>query len=361
MKILESISIGNLELKNRMVMAPMTRSRANDEGVINDLAVVYYKQRATAGLIISEAINISVQGKGMPNTPGLYADEQIAAWKKITDAVHDAGGKIFAQLSHAGRVAHSMNRDGILPVAPSAVSIKGQKAHTSNGQMDYETPSELTVSEIESIIEDYMRAGANALKAGFDGVELHAALGYLPNQFLIESSNLRSDEYGGTIENRMRFIVEVLKGLIAIVGIDKVGVKLSPAIPINNMFDDNQKEVYSQLFLALNKLPLAYVHLMEALFPLEDFPHFPQKPLYETGHLINIPIITNGGYNRDSAEAVVQENKAQLVSFGGLFLANPDLPRRFELNASLNEPDRATMYVGGDEKGYTDYPTLNAI
>ena len=360
MKILEQFKIGNLTLKNRIVMAPMTRSRADEAGVINASATKYYSQRASAGLIISEAINISEQAVGMPATPGIFTKEQVDAWKNITQAVHKADGKIFAQLNHSGRVAHTLNRKGLKAVAPSAIAIIGQKAYTPKGQMDYEVPIELTVEEIKKIIHDFKTAAANAIEAGFDGVELHAAVGYLPNQFLIASSNQRKDNYGGSIENRSRFVIEVMQELIATVGKEKVGIKLSPSAPINNMFDENPKDLYTYLIKELNKLPIAYIQLMQvlAMFPLDEFPHFSKNPIEDFGHLIEKPIITNGGYTRDSAEAIIEAGKAQLVSFGTLFLANPDLPERFALNADLNEPDRATMYGGGGEKGYTDYPSL---
>lgn len=360
MKILEQSKIGNLSLKNRMVMAPMTRSRADENGIINSSAAKYYAQRASAGLIISEAINISEQAVGMPATPGLFTKEQIDAWKDITQAVHNAGGKIFAQLNHSGRVAHTLNRKGLKAVAPSPIAIVGQKAYTPQGQMDYEVPVELTIQDIKNIITDFKTAAANAIEAGFDGIELHAAVGYLPNQFLIASSNQRKDEYGGSIENRSRFVLEVMQELIATVGEEKVGIKLSPSSPINNMLDENPKDLYTYFIKELDKLPIAYIQLMQvlAMFPLDEFPHFSKNPIEDFGYLTDKPIITNGGYTRESAEAVIEAGKAQFVSFGTLFLANPDLPKRFALNADLNEPDRATMYGGGGEKGYTDYPSL---
>jgi len=360
MKILEHSEIGGLSLKNRMIMAPMTRSRADENGIINTSAAIYYAQRASAGLIISEAINISEQAVGMPFTPGIFTEKQVDAWKSITQAVHKADGKIFAQLNHSGRVAHTLNRKGLKAVAPSPIAISGQKAYTPHGQMDYEVPIELTTVEIKNIIADFKSAASNAIKAGFDGVELHAALGYLPNQFLMASSNQRKDQYGGSIENRSRFIIEVIQELIHVVGEGKVGIKLSPSSPINNMFDESPRELYNYLIKQLDKMPIAYIQLMQALamFPLDEFPHFPQNPLEDFGHLTQKPIITNGGYTRDSAEPVINQGKAQYISFGSLFLANPDLPERFALNADLNEPNRTTMYGGGGEKGYTDYPSL---
>jgi N-ethylmaleimide reductase len=358
MKILEKSEIGDMPLNNRVIMAPMTRSRADENGVVSDLVSSYYAQRATAGLIISETINISPQAVGMPNTPGIFSDEQIAAWCKVTTAVHNAGGKIFAQLNHSGRVSHSLNRKGKLPVAPSAIAITNQQAYTLEGMQDYEVPEELTTLEVEQIILDYKNAAENALKAGFDGVELHSALGFLPNQFLVHSSNQRTDQYGGTIENRARFVLEVMHELVAVVGAEKVGIKLSPSIAINNMFEDMPVELYSYLITELDKLPIAYFHLMQPLFPSDELPHYPKDVLATFSDLTNKKIIANGGYTKDSAEMELQNDTAQFVSFGSLFLANPDLPRRFELNALLNEPDRNTMYGGGDERGYTDYPAL---
>lgn len=359
MKILESSTIGSLSLNNTIVMAPMTRSRADKNGIINELAAFYYAQRATAGLIISEAINISEQGLGMPNTPGLFTNDQVVAWQKVTSAVHFAGGKIFAQLNHSGRVAHSLNKKGQIPVAPSALPIENQQAFTAEGMKGYETPAELTIPEIKQIIADYKIAAANALTAGFDGVELHAALGYLPNQFLSESSNQRTDEYGGSLENRSRFILEVMQDLVDVVGEEKVGVKLSPSVPLNGISENNPVELYSYLITELNKLPIAYFHLMQPLFAIDHLPHYPQNVLEAFSQLTEKNIIANGGYNREKAERALQNNEAHFISFGSLFLANPDLPKRFELNAALNEPDRTTMYAGGDEKGYTDYPALN--
>jgi N-ethylmaleimide reductase len=359
MEILKEALLGSIPLKNRVVMAPMTRSRADEYGVVGDLTGVYYTQRASAGLIISEAINISEQAIGMPSMPGIYTQAQIDAWRKVTDSVHSAGGRFFAQLYHAGRTAHSLNRKGQLPVSASAIAIINQKAYTAEGEKDFETPMELTTSGVKQVIQDFKTAAINAMEAGFDGIELHAALGYLPNQFLVESSNQRKDEYGGTIENRSRFVLEVIQEMIAAVGKEKVGIKLSPSIAISNMFESDPVALYSYLINALDQMPLAYIHLMQPLFPLDDMPHHPKDVLTAFGHLTSKNIIVNGGYNREAAEKEIENNRAQFVSFGSLFLANPDLPRRFELDAEVNQPDRATMYIGGDEKGYTDYPALN--
>lgn len=358
MKLLEKNKLDTLILKNRMVMAPMTRSRADKNGVPTPLTSLYYKQRSTAGLIITEGITISKQAIGLPYTPGIYTDTQVDTWKEVTTAVHQSDGKIFAQLWHLGRASHSSNKNGEIPVAPSAIAIATQNIFTENGSKAFEIPVALTTDEVRLVIQDYKQATINALNAGFDGVELHAAFGYLPNQFLSESSNTRTDEYGGSIENRSRFILEIMETLIEVAGHGKVGIKLSPSIIYHGILDRDPVPLYSYLFNELNKLDVTYIHLMQPMFLLDEHPQYPIDVLEAYSHLINKPIIINAGYTRKTAEEVVTSEKAQLVSFGGLFLANPDLPERFSLNAEINQPDRATMYGGGDEKGYTDYPFL---
>lgn len=358
MKLLQKTTIGNLELQNKMAMAPMTRSRADLNGVVSDLTVLYYAQRASAGLLITEAINISVQALGSPFTPGIFTNEQITAWKKVTKAVHDKGGKIIAQLWHTGRVGHSIDRGGTLPVAPSAIAIQGQQHFTSQGPKNYETPRALETSEVKQIVQDYKQAAINAIEAGFDGVELHAAFGYLPNQFLVESANQRIDEYGGSIENRSRFVIEVMQAMVDAIGENKVGIKLSPSIPFNSIIDSNPTDLYAYLLAELNNMPLLYVQLMNAMFPTNNLPQYPRDVMGVFGKLTKHLVMANGGYTRETGEQELEKGIAQLISYGALFLANPDLPKRFEVNAELNHPDRATMY-GGGEKGYTNYPTLN--
>ncbi len=358
MKLLEKTIIGNLALQNKMAMAPMTRSRASEQGLVSDLTVLYYTQRASAGLLITEAINISEQAKGSPSTPGIYTKAQIDAWQKVTKAVHEKGGKIIAQLWHTGRVGHSVDRGGILPVAPSAIAIAGQQHFTSQGPKDYETPRALETNEVKQIIQDYKQAALNAIDAGFDGVELHAAFGYLPNQFLVESANQRTDEYGGSIENRSRFVLEVMQAMVEAIGENKVAIKLSPSIPFNSMIDSNPTDLFSYLINELNNLPLLYVQLMNALFPTDNLPQYPRDVMGVFGKLSKNLVMANGGYTSETGEHELEKGIAKLISYGALFLANPDLPKRFETQAELNHPDRATMY-GGGEKGYTDYPTLN--
>ncbi|SKB79401.1 alkene reductase [Dyadobacter psychrophilus] len=359
MNLLSEIKLGNNVLKNRMAMAPMTRSRASNDGVVNALTVLYYTQRASAGLIVTEGINISEQAKGSPATPGIFTKTQIDAWKKVTEAVHQNGSVIYAQLWHTGRVGHTSVRNGALPVAPSALAIEGQQHFTGKGMVDYETPVALSYEEIKQVIQDYRQAAVNAMEAGFDGVELHAAFGYLPNQFLAESANQRTDDYGGSVENRNRFTLEVMQALVDAVGADKAGIKLSPAIPYNNITHQEPIPQFTALIEGLDEMPLAYIHFMNAGFPVEKFPHYPQNILETFGKLTRHTVIGNMGYTRESGEEELEKGIAKMISYGVLFLANPDLPKRFELNAELNEADRNTMY-GGDEHGYTDYPFLNA-
>ncbi len=358
MKLFASTQIGGKTLKNRMAMAPMTRSRATINGIVGESTVLYYTQRVSAGLIITEAINISKQATGSPLTPGIYNHEQIEAWKNVTEAVHEKGGVIYAQLWHTGRVGHSLVKNGELPVAPSAIAIQGQQHFTTQGPKDYETPIALTPEAIKYIIEDYKTAAINAIEAGFDGVELHAAFGYLPNQFLAESSNQRTDEYGGTDENRNRFVLETMQEMVNAIGADKVAIRLSPTSTYNNIQHSNPVQQFTLLFEALNQLPLAYIHIMNVPFSVEQFPQYPTNSVETFGKLTHHPIVANCGYSKETGEAELEKGIAQLISYGTLFLANPDLPKRFELDSELNQPDRATMY-GGNDKGYIDYPFLS--
>ncbi|PPK86565.1 N-ethylmaleimide reductase [Neolewinella xylanilytica] len=358
MKLLEPTQLSGIHLKNRMVMSSMTRSRADRNGVVGDLTVRYYTQRAGAGLILTEAINISAQATGSPLTPGIYTEEQIEGWKKVTRAVHDRGGVMYAQLWHTGRAGHSVDRGGAQPVAPSAVAISGMQHFTSQGMKAYETPRELSVEEIRQIVKDYGQAAKNAIAAGFDGVELHAANGYLPNQFLAETANRRTDLYGGSIPNKARFVLEVMEELIAAAGGDRVGIKIGTLHPYGDIGYDDPVATYTYLIEQLNTLDFSFVELMR------QNPYFPPPARYPKidevelfGSMIRQLLIANGGYDRESGEAELQKGRAALISFGTLFLANPDLPERFARNSSLNEADRATMF-GGGEQGYIDYPML---
>jgi N-ethylmaleimide reductase len=360
MKLLETYSLKGLQLQNRMAMAPMTRSRATMDGLVGDMHVTYYSQRASAGLIISEAINISAQGQGSPLTPGIWNDAQEAAWLRVTEAVHAAGGRIYAQLWHTGRVGHSLVKGGALPVAPSAIAIQGQQTFTMQGPKDFETPHALTTEEVKQVVEDYRQAAIRAQRAGFDGVELHGAFGYLPNQFLVDGANHRTDEYGGSIANRSRFMLEVMRALREVWTNGQVGVKMSPTIPYNNMIDSDPTALFTYLISQLDTLDLAYIHLMQPMFPIDAFPHWPKDSLAAFGHLFHGTVIANGGYDREKAEAAIASGVAQMVSFGNGFIANPDLPARFAQGAALQAADRATMYSGGAQ-GYIDYPALDQI
>jgi N-ethylmaleimide reductase len=360
MKLLEKTQLGNLALKNKMAMSAMTRSRADINGIVGEMTVAYYTQRASAGLMFTEAIRISEEATGSPLTPGIFTPGQIEAWKKVTQAVHDKGGIIIAQLWHTGRVGHSVERKGKLPLAPSALPIRGMQHFTSQGMKDYEVPQEITIAEIKQTIKDYGQAAKNAIAAGFDGVELHAANGYLPSQFLAESSNQRTDEYGGSISNKTRFVLEVMQELISVTGGEKVGIKISPFHPYGDIILDDPAGTYSYLIEELNKLDFAYVELMRRSPYFPSPAHYPADNEIEYfGRKIRQTVIANAGYDKASAEEELNKGIAKLISFGTLFIANPDLPERFEKEATLNEPDRATMF-GGDEHGYADYPSLTA-
>ena len=347
------VQVGRLILPNRLIMAPMTRSRADDDGVPGDLTATYYAQRARAGLIISEGVFPSAQGKGYVHTPGIETSAQINGWKKVTEAVHANGGRIFMQIMHCGRISHpSLLPDGTIPVAPSAIKPDGQ-AWTPAGQADFVTPRALTVAEISAVINDYRLATRHALEAGFDGVELHAASGYLPEQFLSSGSNQRQDEYGGSAKARTRFIMEVLTAITAEAGADRVGIKLSPEMNYNSITDANPQETYTCLVDQLHGMGLAYLHV--ALFGTPVDYHALLRPRFDGVYLMG------GGLTQASAETALAEGRADTAVFGSAFLANPDLPERFRRGATLNEPDHSTFFAPPDAKGYTDYPTLEAM
>ena len=356
-QLLSPAPLGSLTLRNRMWMAPMTRSRATTDGIPGKDAATYYAQRASAGLIVSEATNMSLDAVGSPLTPGLFTEAQVDGWKAVTNAVHAQGGVIFAQLWHTGRVGHSSVRGGVIPVAPSPIPIVGQQHFTGQGMVDYETPRELSLPEVKKTIADFAMAARHAQAAGFDGVELHGAFGYLPNQFLVDASNHRSDEYGGSIAKRCRFVLEVMQGLIEVWGADRTGIKLSPVIPFNGMVDSDPTALYTHLLGELDGLSPAYVHLMNPLFPLDAFPEWPRDVLGTFGRMTRSALVANGGYGAASAEAELEARRADFVSFGNLFVANPDLPARFAQGAPVATADPSTLY-GGGAKGYIDYPPL---
>lgn len=350
----EPLDLAGTKLPNRIVMAPMTRSRAYGT-VPTPAAAEYYAQRASAGLIITEGIQPSAVGQGYPDTPGLHTDEQVAAWKAVTDAVHDAGGRIFGQLMHGGRIGHPSLLPGDLhPVAPSAVRPAG-KLFTGTGLEDFHTPVELTGPEVEATIADFAAAARNAVAAGFDGIELHGANGYLLHQFLSSNTNLRTDEWGGSVANRIRFVVEVARATADAIGAHRVGLRISPANRYNDIAEDDYEEVYPALVDAINPLGLAYLHIAE-----QD-----QRPLTLrlrerfTGALILNPYTPDGVTGADDLH-LLEDGTADALAFGALFLANPDLPARLANGGPFNTPDQSTFF-GGTEKGYTDYPALEPV
>jgi N-ethylmaleimide reductase len=362
MKLLTPETLGSIAISNRVVMAPLTRMRSIEGDVPGPLAATYYAQRAGAGLIITEATQISPLGKGYPGTPAIYSDAQVAGWEKVTAAVHAQGGKIVLQLWHVGRISHSSHHPSEgLPVAPSAIKPSGMVYTAAWGQEEFETPRALELTEIPALIASYVHAAQQAKKAGFDGVEVHAANGYLLDQFLQDGSNHRTDVYGGSFENRARLPLEVLKAVAAVWGSERVGVRISPYGAFNDMSDSNPVGLFSYFIEQLNNLNLAYLHIIEPRSTMAGGSDQVVSNLPSTSHLFRKlfkgKVIMAGGYDRDSAERDVQSGGADAVAFGRIFISNPDLPERFKLNAALNPYNRATFY-GGAAEGYTDYPTF---
>jgi N-ethylmaleimide reductase len=356
--IFSSFTLGPLALPNRIVMAPMTRNRSGPGNVPVPMNATYYAQRASAGLIVSEATQVSPQGVGYPGTPGIHAPEQVAGWKLVTEAVHKAGGRIYLQLWHVGRISHpSLQPGGALPVAPSAIAPAGQ-AMTYDGMKPFVTPRALETAEIAGIVEDFRRGAANAREAGFDGVELHGANGYLIDQFLRDGSNKRTDRYGGSAANRARLLVEVTEAIVREWGPDRVGVRLSPVAAFNDMADGNPPATFSTAVNELNRFGLAYLHIVE---PIAGDPvaagEMPDIRFFRK--IWRGALMGNKGYDLARANAVIRDGAADLVSFAALFLANPDLPERFRRGGPFNPPDRKTFY-GGSAGGYTDYPAIGA-
>mgnify|MGYP001200664564 CR=1 FL=1 len=347
--------VGRYELANRAVMAPLTRNRAGEGGVPRAMNVEYYRQRASAGLIITEGSPISAQGVGYPGTPGIYTSEQVAGWKRVTDAVHDEGGRIFLQLWHVGRISHpSLQPDGELPVAPSAIQPMGE-AFTADGLKPFPTPRALETDEIADVVTQFRTAAENALEAGFDGVEVHAANGYLLDQFLRDGSNHRTDRYGGSLENRVRLLLEVTEAVVEVWGADRVGVRFSPVNGFNDIRDSAPDVTFPYAASRLNRFGLAYLHVVEASFVGEEHPRTFDKA--KLRRVFKGAYMANGGYGHQTAETALAAGAADVIAFGTPFLANPDLVERFALGAALNEPDPETFY-GGDERGDLDYPFL---
>jgi N-ethylmaleimide reductase len=350
------IKVGNLELANRAFMAPMTRGRAGQSRIANELIAEYYRQRASAGLIVTEATAVSADGYGWVGAPAVYTDEQQRGWQKTTEAVHRAGGFVFLQLWHMGRVSHPDFLDGGSPVGPSAIAAQGESV-TPAGKKPYVVPRELAVSDLPAIRQAYSAATLRALEAGFDGVEIHSANGYLLDQFLRDGSNRRSDDYGGSIENRLRFPLEIVDTVVAQAGRERVGLRISPVNAYNDMKDSNPAELFSSYARELDKRGLAYLHVLEAV---------PGHFLHTEGYDPVLPeirkvyggvVVANGGYTYQSASDLIRSGGADAVAFGIPFLANPDLLERFKAGADLNQPDMETFYSAG-ASGYTDYPVL---
>ncbi|WP_027583392.1 alkene reductase [Bradyrhizobium sp. Ai1a-2] len=358
------LRVGPFRLEHRVLMAPLTRMRASQPGdVPTALNAKYYGQRASkGGLIISEATQISLQGKGFPRTPGIHSDEQAAGWKLVTDAVHAHGGIIFLQLWHTGRISHSSHRpDGTVPVAPSAVRPSGKAYGADFKAYPFEIPRALELHEISGVVEQYRQAATRAKPAGFDGVEVHAANGFLIDQFLQDRTNRRTDRYGGSVANRARFLLEVLDAVESVYGASRVGVRLSPYGTLGDIGDSDPVVLFTYVIEALSAREGAYLHLIEprsnAGLSDEQNLHLPDSAATLFRASFSGPLIASGGFTKDSAEAAIDDGRADAVAFGRAFIANPDLPRRLAIDAPLNAYDRSTFY-GGDERGYTDYPTL---
>jgi N-ethylmaleimide reductase len=349
--LFESVKLGRLALRNRVVMAPMTRSRAGADDAPTELVVEYYRQRASAGLIITEGIYPSLDGKGYCRTPGLVTPAQVEGWRRVTDAVHAEGGTIVAQLMHCGRVAHADNKAADAEtVAPSAIPARGDMYTDTKGMQPFSEPRALTREEIPGVVGEYRRATELAFEAGFDGVECHLASGYLPAQFLSTGTNHRTDEYGGSLENRLRFAVEVIDAMAAVDGADRVGFRIAPGNPFNDLSDDDPEETFTALLAAVRDLGLAYCHVIRIAQNDFDNVELAQRHFGQ-------PLIVNDSYDLAEAQAIVGSSGAAAVSFARSFIGNPDLVERFRTGAELARFDRKTLYSVGPE-GYTDYPKL---
>ncbi len=357
--LFQPLQLGKIALKNRIVMPPMTRSRATQPGnLANQMMAEYYAQRATAGLIVAEGTQISALGQGYAWTPGIYTPEQIAGWKKVTDAVHDKGGVIFAQLWHVGRVTHPDNIGGEQPISSSAIKAENVKVFIDNGTdepgfVDVVEPREMTKADIKQVVEEYRQAALNAIAAGFDGIELHAANGYLINQFIDSQANNRSDEYGGCIENRLRFLGEVVAAMVDAIGAERVGVRLAPFTSLNGTVDATPVETYTAAAALLNTQKIVYLHIAEVDW--DDAPDTPQAFKQAVREAYQGVLIYAGRYNGETAEQAITEGVADMIGFGRPFVANPDLPNRIKKGYPLAPHDPDTLF-GGAEKGLTDYP-----
>ena len=362
MRLFEKVTIGGQVAANRMVLPPLTRSRADEDGMPNALMALYYGQRSGAGLVVSEGTVVSPQGVAYPRVPGIYTAEQAEAWRPIVAGIHDGGALAYCQLWHVGRQSHSsVQPDGLPPLAPSAVPVQNFQYRSLNGRIPYEVPRELTVEQIHEIIQQYATAAANARAAGFDGVELHGANGYLIDQFLNTSANRRTDHFGGSIENRTRFLALLLEALADVLPLERVGVRLSPSSDWMDMLDDDKRGVYSAAIQVLNHAGVGYLHLVEPAIAgstSTQRAHDAVESAFYARQFHDVVIVT-GDHTLASAEQLLADGVADMVGFGRLFIANPDLPERFRRGARLNEVRAKGFYSGGVE-GYTDYPTLEA-
>lgn len=355
--LLSPVDVGPLTLANRVAMAPMTRARAGVERMPNALMAEYYRQRAGAGLIITEGAAISPQALGWVETPGIYTERQAEAWRQIVEAVHGEGSRVFLQLWHCGRTSHSSFQDGALPVAPSAVKMQGDGVHTPHGKQPHETPRALTTDEVATVVDDYAAAARRAQQAGFDGVEIHGGNGYLIDQFLQSRTNLRDDRYGGSVENRYRFLGEVVDAVTAVMEPGRVAVRLSPNGAYNDMGSPDYRETFTHAARELDRYGLAYLHVMDGLaFGFHQLGE--PMTLAEFRAVFRGPVMANCGYTRESAESAVAAGLADLVSFGRPFISNPDLVERFRHGWPLaGDSDPSTWYAGGvAAEGYTTYP-----
>jgi 2,4-dienoyl-CoA reductase-like NADH-dependent reductase (Old Yellow Enzyme family) len=349
--VFDTLKIGDLTLPNRIVMAPLTRQRAGEVRVPNALMAKYYAERATAGLIISEATSVTPQGVGYAETPGIWSQEQVEGWKLVTEAVHAAGGRIFLQLWHVGRISDPLFLDGELPVAPSAIAAQGNVSLV-RPQRPYVTPRALETDEIAGVVAAFRQGAINAKAAGFDGVEIHGANGYLLDQFLQDSTNQRTDAYGGSIENRARLLLEITDACIDVWGANRVGMHIAPRGDAHTMGDSNPAATFGYVARELGKRKIAFLFARESLGENRLGPRLKSE--------FGGPYIANEKFSFETAQRVLAEGEADAVAWGQLFIANPDLPRRFEQNAPLNAPNPSTYYARG-ETGYTDYPSLESV
>ena len=358
--LLSAFNLGNLSLKNRVVMAPLTRSRAGTERMPNALMAEYYAQRAGAGLIITEGTTISKQANGWLHTPGIYTEAQTQAWKQVVDAVHAKGTPIFMQLWHTGRASHSsFQENNQLPVAPSAIKIEGSEVHTADGKKPHEIPRALQTAEVSSVVEDYRRAAANAKQAGFDGVEIHGANGYIIDEFLQSKTNHRSDKYGGSLENRYRFLKEIVESVLTVWDADKVGVRLSPNGNYNDMGSPDFRETFTYVVQQLNQYKLAYLHIMDGLgFGFHELGE--PMTLAELRKVYDGNLIGNCGYDKESAEKAIAVGDGDLIAFGRPIISNPDLVARFANNWELNPDPEPAIWYSFEAEGYTDFPTYKS-